>query len=367
MLKFRFGLIIFLLAINNLGVVAQTTSRLIIPESLHGTIKLNISDIPISQHETLGYNELAVFVKNEVDESNANLIQGQYYQKGNYLVFKPYFPFENGMDYIVRTKGADNVYAYQALQIGRSKKLEAPKVTNIYPSASQLPENLLRFYIYFNVPMKKGQALKHIKLVDAKGNIDNHAFMEFKQELWSSDGKRLTLLFDPGRIKRGVSTNLLSGAALLEGKQYKLNILGTWQAVDGQELTITVTKEIEVVAAYRQPIILNNWKIASPRANVYDTLTLQFDRIMDHALVQSMINIVDMEDKPITGYWEILDKEQSIQFFPEKKWKKGKYRIILDGRLEDVAGNNLQNLLDHDKMEEVPSSNYYLPFHTKIH
>lgn len=213
--------------------------------------------------------------------------------------------------------------------------------------------------VYFNTPMKKGQALKHIQLIDAEGNIDNHAFMEFKQELWSRDGKRLTVLFDPGRIKRGVATNMLRGPALLRGKQYNLSISGAWQDVYGQQLSEETTKEIEVVHAYRHQIKVNEWVIDKPKANCHDTLTIQFDRIMDHALIQSMIQLVDAEKKLIAGYWEISEKEQVIQFIPEKKWKKGAYRIVIDSRLEDVAGNNLQNLLDHNKTDEDNNSHLY--------
>ncbi|MEO1263759.1 MAG: hypothetical protein AAFZ15_33435, partial [Bacteroidota bacterium] len=229
----------------------------------------------------------------------------------------------------------------------------------IYPSASQLPENLLRFYIYFNSPMKKGFALEYIQLIDEEGNIDSHAFMEFKQELWSSDGKRLTILFDPGRIKRGVSTNILRGPALIEGKKYKLNISGIWQDVFGKPLSINTTKEFEVVGAYRQPIKIEEWSMVPPRTDSHDILSVRFDRIIDHALIQSMIKLENDESKLISGYWEILEEEQSIQFIPEKKWQKGNYRIVIDSRLEDAAGNNLQNLLDSIKTDSGNNCDEY--------
>ena len=349
-----------ILVIYNSGVVAQTTPELILPEGLHGTVKLNISTIQNQNKEILDDDLLTVFVKNELGKYVTNAIQGQHKRVGDYLLFKPYFPFESGMTYIVKIKNANSasIYSYQSFQIGKEKTVEEAKVVSIYPSARQLPENLLRFYLYFNTPMKKGQALKHIQLTDAEGNIDNHAFMEFKQELWSADDKRLTILFDPGRIKRGVSTNKLRGPALLKGERYKLIISGTWQDVYGQELSVTTTKKIEVVNAYRHHIKVNEWGIGKPKENSHDALTIHFDRIIDHALIQSMVQLEDGEKKRIAGYWEILEKEQLIQFIPETKWKKGKYRIVIDSRLEDVAGNNLQNLLDHNIEEDYDSHLY---------
>ena len=364
MLKYHFDLIILLLAISNLGVEAQTTPELILPDEIQDVVKLNISIV--KKQKISDDSLLAVFVRNETDEYVSNAIQGQYTRDGNYLIFKPYFPFESGMVYIVRTINANSTYSYQRFQVGKKKRYGEAKVVGIYPTASQVPENLLRFYIYFNTPMKKGQVLKHIKLVDEQGNIDNHAFMEFKQELWSADSKRLTLLFDPGRIKRGVSTNIEKGSALLEEKRYKLSISGTWQDVYGQKLSENSTKEIEVTNAYRHHIKVNDWVLTKPKPNSYDTLVINFERIIDHALLQSMIKIVDTENNFISGYWEILENEQSIKFIPQKKWKEGGYRIIIDSRLEDVAGNNLQNLLDHINMDKENNNKTYHNIDFKI-
>ena len=267
---------------------------------------------------------------------------------------------------MVRTMNANATYCYQSFHIEKKKRHKQAKVERIYPSASQLPENLLRFYIYFNTPMKKGQALQHIQLIDQKGSIDKHAFMKFKQELWSADGKRLTLLFDPGRIKRGVSTNISKGPAMLEGNHYTLKISGAWQDVYGQKLAVNTTKEIKVVNAYRHHIKVHDWAIVKPKLNSHDSLIINFDRIIDHALIQSMIKIVHNKDNLVAGYWKILENETSITFIPKKKWKTGDYQIIINSHLEDVAGNNLQNLLDHIKTDEEKNNDTHHYFEFKI-
>lgn len=367
MIKIHRNFIIFFSLISNIGLLGQSAPELIFPSDVNGTIKLNISTDQKQNIEKLAYRDLAVFVKNEKGEYASNAIQGQYQIEGRYLLFKPYFPFESGMTYVVRTvnDNSSETHSYQSFQIGTKKSTEPAKVVRIYPSGHQLPENLLRFYIYFNTPMKKGQALEHIQLIDDKGNIDKHAFMEFKQELWSADGKRLTLLFDPGRIKRGVSTNRFKGPAILEGNRYTLSIFGAWQDVYGQELFVNTSKEFIVVDAYRQHIKVNDWAIVGPKLNSYDTLVINFDRIIDHALIQSMIKIVDDKKSLVTGHWEILEKEQSVLFIPKKKWKNGNYQIVIDSRLEDIAGNNLQNLLDHIKADKENNNkvHHYIDFH----
>ncbi|MEM7334499.1 MAG: Ig-like domain-containing protein [Chloroflexota bacterium] len=321
---------------------------------MKGTVQLNISAVPNQSVEKFGYEQLSVFVKNEGEACGSNPVQGRYTIEDKYLVFSPYFPFEGGISYVVRTKQADtdSRYAYQEFQVGKKPAVDKAGVVSIYPSAAELPENLLRVYIYFNTPMKKGQALKQIQLTDAVGNVDSHAFMEFKQELWSADGKRLTILFDPGRIKRGVSTNMKLGPALLEGKRFYLCISGGWQDVYGQELSMETSKEFIVGKAYRQLISVNEWVLHKPAANSYDSLSIYFDRVMDHALAQSMIQIIDEKRTPVPGRWVILAQDQLVQFMPQYNWQNGQYQIVIDSRLEDVAGNNLQTPLDRIELKQ---------------
>jgi hypothetical protein len=80
----------------------------------------------------------------------------------------------------------------------------ATLVESVSPSAEVLPENLLRFYFQFSAPMSRGEAYSHIRLLNAAGRAVADPFLELNEELWSGDGRRFTLLFDPGRIKRGL-------------------------------------------------------------------------------------------------------------------------------------------------------------------
>ena len=43
------------------------------------------------------------------------------------------------------------------------------RVVQVYPSASEFPENQLKFYIEFSAPMSHGEAWKHIRLLKANG------------------------------------------------------------------------------------------------------------------------------------------------------------------------------------------------------
>ena len=109
-------------------------------------------------------------------------------------------------------------------------------MTDVYPSGDLLPENVLRFYVHFSEPMTPHLASDFVTLRDASGVADRAAFMKFKQELWNADRTRLTVLIDPGRIKRSVATNLDLGPALLEGERYSLTVDEGWPSADGSSV-----------------------------------------------------------------------------------------------------------------------------------
>lgn len=335
-------------------VSSQSLSGLIVPSELNEPVQLDLGDISLHGAETPGYEHLSVFVQPEGDTHRSHAVQGRFTVEGNSLLFFPYFPWEKGITYLVRIKREEDQdsVAYQTFFFEERELSNAAAVTRIFPSSDNLPENLLRFYLYFDTPMKKGQAFDHIHLIDSEGNVDDRAFMEFKQELWSPDGKRLTILFDPGRIKRGVSTNLELGPALLEGNRYELTISSAWQDVYGQELMVETTKEFVVSSPYRDAIHAQQWTILQPASDTRDPLGIQFDRIMDHALFQTMIHLQDGEGNLIQGVWKLSEEEREIQFIPEEEWQSGRYQIVMDSRMEDVAGNNLNNLLDQSETNE---------------
>ena len=79
----------------NSGAVAQTAPELILPIELNGTVQLKISFTANQNKEVSDYSKLDVFVKNDEGQYLSNAVQGHYIKDAAYLIFKPYFPFEN--------------------------------------------------------------------------------------------------------------------------------------------------------------------------------------------------------------------------------------------------------------------------------
>jgi len=96
------------------------------------------------------------------------------------------------------------------------------RVLEIYPTSDTLPENILRFYVYFDAPMRKETVFPEIVLEDEKGTAIDGVFLANRYSLWSPDGTRLTLLLDPGRVKTGLEASADLGLAIENGHRYSL-------------------------------------------------------------------------------------------------------------------------------------------------
>jgi len=282
---------------------------------------------------------------------------GHYKEDAGVVKFVPIFEFVEGQNYVVRVKQSvseDNqAPTLTEFNIPSNAAVTPTQVTKLYPSATSLPENVLRFYIHFSKPMKPHVAFDYIKLVNASGTIDDAAFMKFKQELWSEDRKRLTLLMDPGRIKRNVSTNLRLGPALRKGQRYRLVIEAGWPAANAEQALKQFTKHFQVSDPLRQLPDVNQWVITAPTIGTSSALSIKFDRPFDYQLLQKDINVVSETGFDIPGEISIEDNETTWRFQPNDNWAYKRIKIVIDSELEDVAGNNFRDLLDHSITTET--------------
>jgi len=168
-------------------------------------------------------------------------------------------------------------------------------------------------------------------------------FVEFEQELWDRDFQRLTLLFDPGRIKRGVVPNRDLGPVLVEGRRYTLVIDREMQDAKGAPLAETFRREFSVGPAERRAVDLKRWKITAPKAGARNPVIIDFDRPLDHALLERVFRV-----NAATGTQSIDRGETQWRFEPSEPWKAGTHTIVIDTALEDLAGNRIGRPFDVD-------------------
>ncbi len=292
---------------------------------------------------------LSVFVGNADSYHEQRLpMAGRLERDDRTLSFRPTFGFVAGQEYVVRTGRNGEPDQLTEFRIPREAAAAPALVTGIYPSGDALPENVLRFYVHFSVPMTPHLATDFIALRDASGRTDRAAFMRFKQELWNADRTRLTVLIDPGRIKRSVATNLDLGPALLEGHRYELTVDPGWPSADGSSVLPSFSKHFRVGGALSEPPSVERWSWQPPRPGTRDALRIVFDRPFDRHLLDDALCVVDGGGQPVAGTPRPGDGETSWSFTPNEPWNTSDVRIVVDNALEDVAGNNFRELLDRD-------------------
>jgi hypothetical protein len=218
-------------------------------------------------------------------------------------------------------------------------RLQAQSVTSIEPSAPVLPSNTLRFYITFDQPARGIVHQSGLTLRDSDNIAVENAFMDFGQELWSPDGKRLTVFFDPGKIKRGVEAPHSELSPLKDGESYRI----AFGAVE---------HAFRVGPAIRERINPSSWVISVMRAPAR-TVDITFDRVMDAALLMDQLYMEDEEGRPVLATVRVIGGGCGVRLKPSRILKKGKYRIRVGQLLEDVAGNRIDEALDRS-LNEMP-------------
>ncbi len=333
------------------------------------------TDAPLSvtfAHEDVNWDTaklpdlLQVFVgKEENCCTGRTPMSGRYKRDQGRVLFVPAFEFDRNQDYVVRVAGSAKLSPFR---IEGDRSDLAAAVTAVFPSGDTLPENTLRFYIHFSVPMQPHVAFKYINLRNADGEVDDAAFMQFKQELWNKDRTRLTVLIDPGRIKRGVATNLELGPALLRGQRYSLSVAAGWPSADGLTVTSEFTKTFTVAEPLRSRIDIARWTVSAPQVGSLDPLRIDFDRPFDRQLLLKHMSIVTPDGREIQGNPEVGAGEKHWLFHPISLWRDDKVLLLSQGTLEDVAGNNFRDLLEHETGTEISEIPYVtLPIELRKH
>lgn len=229
---------------------------------------------------------------------------------------------------------------------------QTTRVEQVYPSAGILPANLLRFYVHFSGPMRRGEAWDHIRLLDRTGKPVELPFLELDQELWDAESRRLTVLFDPGRIKRGVLPRDESGTALMEGSEYTLVIDTTWPDQHGAPLVAEFRKKFRVAPEARAAIDIKTWKLRPPAAKTTEALVVDFPAPLDHALLHRLLDVNDGA-KRVKGRIQVTRNETQWMFIPESPWSAEEFLLKVDTALEDVAGNRVGKPFDVDVFDPI--------------
>ena len=213
------------------------------------------------------------------------------------------------------------------------------RIVSVTPSGAVWPENLLRLYITFSAPMRMGVAWDHIRMLDAGGRPMGGMFVQFDQELWDPGGRRLTVLFDPARIKRGLVDHINEGPPLRAGETCALEIDAAWRDAAGGLLAAPLKRTIVVGPPLRAALDPADWRLTPPSAPDAP-LTIDFPHPLDAALALRAFSIT-REGVTVRCAHELAEDGARLVFTPASPWRPGRYAIDADAVLEDIAGNRI--------------------------
>ena len=200
-----------------------------------------------------------------------------------------------------------------------------PRVALVQPSGPEVPANLLRFSIRFEAQVE-GPMLRRLALLRADGMQIQEPFLE--QELWSPDGKLLTVLMHPGRVKSGLIAHDERGPILSPGEDVTL-------ALDGHPI-----KQWRVGPANAVGPALSAWKISAVRVGSRQPIVVTLNKPID-GRDADYLAIADERDRRVAGRAQLANGESTWTFIPNSPWRAGVYKLVARGTLEDPAGNRV--------------------------
>ena len=275
--------------------------------------------------------------------NNQTSILGGFVKQGSSVNFKPLIPLSPGLAYEIwqgnRLIGSIKV----PVNIGK-----APELVAIYPMQDTVPENLLKFYFRFSAPMRTGEVLNHIYLLDNHQDTMRNVFLNLQPELWDKTGTVLTLWLDPGRIKRDLMLNHQLGNPLKRSQSYRLIVSHEWK--DNRGLTLAKTFIKKFTAGDRDGTVpdIAKWELHIPKPGGNEPLIIKTHEPLDHYLLQESVTITDSKGKILYTNNVVSDQDKTLKLTPLPEWTAGKYSLLVKANLEDLCGNNLNRVFDRD-------------------
>ena len=264
-------------------------------------------------------------------------IDGVAKQDGDFARFTPRFKLTVGTPLRVTVNGTT-----QRLVVPPDRPPARPTaVTGVSGLPDNVPENTLRFYLHFSRPMTRGEGLKHVHLATKDGDPVPDAFLDLAEELWNPSFTRLTLIFDPARVKRELGPREALGPILEIGRGYRLAVDAAWPDYDGLPLGATFTKDFTATRADEAAVDPAKWKVDQ---SVPGLIRVAFEKPLDAALADRMIRLVTPDGRaaPARGGMSFGDATSWNTFRPKSDpLPPGEYLIRVDSRLEDPCGNRV--------------------------
>ncbi len=268
---------------------------------------------------------------------------GRWEHAAGRAVFLPSLPLPAGQAFAVEWVGANGVLHRREFRTAAA--VGAVPTVELRPAGVPLPANALKFYLHFSEPMERGVFLDRLRLFESDGREVVGPFRE--TELWSPDGRRLTVWFHPGRQKTGVNLNLEEGPVLRAGARCRLVVSGAWRSAAGVALGADRSFEWQVGPADHTLPALAGLRLQAPAAGSREPLVVLSDEPLDPGVLAGALRI-RRAGQGVAGRVEVAPDGRSWRFTPAVAWSTGDHELLADPNLEDLAGNSLSRPFERD-------------------
>ena len=263
---------------------------------------------------------------------------GTVSREGSTMTFHPAVPLLEGQAYELSWRSPEGREMKWVRHFKRQAMSAAAPTVRMSPQGT-LPANALKFYLHFSQPMEQGIFLDRLKLLDETGKEVIGPFRE--TELWSPDGRRLTVWFHPGRQKTGVNLNEEEGPVLQAGQKHTLVIAGSWRSTGGVALGEDVRLDFQAGAVDHTMPKMDRWQITAPKAGSQEPLRLDFEEGLDPAMLLSALKLLSAGRELPLETPEISAEGRRWSVRPRRPWPAGDVELHANPNLEDLAGNSL--------------------------
>jgi hypothetical protein len=273
---------------------------------------------------------------------------GRWSADGDSLRFTPRFPLPAGTSYAL-VRPVDGGWV-EIARLSRPAASRPPitTVVAIHPSGPEVPENLLRLSVTFSAAMAEGDVAGRVHLRDDDGHDIPHALLATPPELWDRPRRRLTLLLEPGRIKRGLVPNTELGPPLSDGTGVTLVVDADLRDAAGAALVAGARRDYRVGPAVRTRVDPGRWQVTWPASGSLEGMVVDFDRPLDHALAQRCLRVTTASGAVLPGRADLGPGEAQWVFTPAVPWPAEACALRVDAALEDLAGNSVRRVFDRD-------------------
>lgn len=216
--------------------------------------------------------------------------------------------------------------------------VDGPRLIGVHPASPDWPVNLLRFHLVFDREMDPFRSAAAVSIETAAGEPVRGALVDLPDGLWSPDGKVMTLLFHPARIKQGLRAYRQEGAALVAFQDYCLIVEPSMRDIEGQSLDVRSRTAFRAVPAQTAPLDLTGWKIMPPARGSRDVVTLKSGCLLDALSVRTALRVIDGLGRVHPVEMDVVG--ETVFLHPSAPWPE---TAILQARptLEDVCGNRI--------------------------